>query len=159
VRSSSPTSSTTTAHTQTPLLAPPATVHRAPAPAATAPARPAPTAQAPVVAARPAETAIEKLNRLQQLVQQAYADAQAVGADGTRDALALATGLLDKTLDPLLASIDRVLASLGLSMPSSISQASAPVTAPQPTTQTILAPVQQAIDGVQSLIQRLLGRP
>jgi hypothetical protein len=114
----------------------------------------------PVVAQKPVETAIEKLNRLQKLVQQAYADAQAVAADGSKDALALAAGLLDQTLTPLTASIKKILASLGLAVPDSIT-AAAPATAPSstPTTTTsVLAPVQQVVDGVESLIQKLLGQ-
>ena len=154
VRTSSPSRSTTSTRSQAPLLAPAPTVKRDPAPAAAAPQRAAPTAQLPVVAEKPTETAIEKLNSLQRLVQQAFADAQAVAADGSPDALALATGLLDRTLAPLQASIEKVLATVGLSVPTSVS---APASAPT-TTQTVLAPVQQVLDGVQSLIQQLLGQ-
>jgi len=159
VRTNSPSRSTTSARSQAPLLAPAPTVKRDRAPAAAAPPRPAPTVRLPVVAEKPTETAIEKLNSLQRLVQQAFADAQAVAADGSPDALALATGLLDRTLAPLQASIEKVLATVGLSVPTSVSApATAPASAPT-TTQTVLAPVQQVLDGVQSLIQQLLGQP
>jgi RNA polymerase sigma factor (sigma-70 family) len=159
VRSSAPARSAPPASSNAPLLAAP-TVRKDAPPAAAAPARPAPAVHTPVVAQKPVETAIEKLNRLQKLVQQAYADAQAVAADGSKDALALAAGLLDQTLTPLTASIKKILASLGLAVPDSIT-AAAPATAPSstPTTTTsVLAPVQQVVDGVESLIQKLLGQ-
>ncbi|MDX6676337.1 MAG: hypothetical protein QOE31_389, partial [Solirubrobacteraceae bacterium] len=78
LRSSGATRSTATAHSVAPLLAPAATVRHNPLPVVVAP--PAPTEHAAPVVKKPAETAVQKLNRLQQLVQQAYADAQAVGA-------------------------------------------------------------------------------
>jgi hypothetical protein len=76
----------------------------------------APVAAAPVVKTT-ADKAIEKLGRLRDEVQQAFADADAVAADGTQGALALATGLLDRTLGPLRGAIDGVLATLGLRLP------------------------------------------
>jgi RNA polymerase sigma factor (sigma-70 family) len=155
--SSSAASRSTAAHANTPaLLAPPSTVRHDPAPVVAAPQVAAPAAHAPVAAAKPAETPLQRLERLRKEVQRAYADAQAVAADGSPDALALATGLLDQTLTPLRRSIQRVLATLGLSLP-----ATAPAAAPaasSTTVQAVLAPVRQVLDGVQGLLARLLGR-
>jgi RNA polymerase sigma factor (sigma-70 family) len=152
--SSSAASRSTAAQAHTPaLLAPVPTVRHDPAPAVTAPQ---PATHVPVAAAKPAETPLERLERLRKEVQRAYADAQAVAADGSADALALATGLLDQTLSPLRRSIQRVLATLGLSLP-----ATAPVAGPaasSTTVQTVLAPVRQVLDGVQGLLARLLGQ-
>ena len=149
-RRNSPSRSSTAA-----LLAPPAAnAKRAPAsPAASAPqtSATAPSASAPAGAAP--ETAIQRLERLRQQVLQAFTDAQAIAAGGSRDALALAAGMLDRTLGPLVTTINRVLASVGLSLPSS--PATAPATSP--TTSSVLAPVQQILGGVGDLLQRLLG--
>jgi RNA polymerase sigma factor (sigma-70 family) len=153
VRSSAPTRSTA-AHARTPaLLAPAPTVSHVPAPVV---AQPQPATHAPVTTTKPAETPLERLERLRKEVQQAYADAQAVAADGSADALALATGLLDKTLGPLRTSIQHVLATLGLTLPETTPIA-APA-APSTTVQTVLAPVRQVLDGVQALLARLFAR-
>jgi RNA polymerase sigma factor (sigma-70 family) len=143
-------------HGDAPALLPVAPiVHADPAPAATTPP---PTATPPLApaAAKAPETAVAKLGRLGDQVKQVLADATAIAADGTREALALATGLLDRTLAPLRATIDRVLASLGLSLPTSSAAPPAPA-APAPTAH-LLAPVQQVLGGLQSLLQQLLGQ-
>ncbi|HEV7804766.1 MAG TPA: sigma-70 family RNA polymerase sigma factor [Solirubrobacteraceae bacterium] len=155
VRSSAPSRATATRATTPALLAPAPTVRRELAPVA---AKPQPTApaHAPLTPTKPSETPLERLERLRKQVQQAYADAQAVAADGSADALALATGLLDQTLAPLRKSIQRVLATLGMSLPTA---APAPAPAASSTTvQTVLAPVRQVLDGVQALLARLLGQ-
>jgi RNA polymerase sigma factor (sigma-70 family) len=143
------------AHSDAPALAPPARAV-AQAPAAAKPPASAPATGPTAVAPKPVETAIEKLDRLRKQVQQAFADAHAVAADGSREGLALAAGLLDKTLGPLRTAIGRVLAKIGLSMPAFAAPAPSP-TAPQATTANVLAPVKQVLDGVQALLQRLLG--
>jgi RNA polymerase sigma factor (sigma-70 family) len=149
-------------HRDAPALAPPVTT--APATTATSSPTVATPQTTPVadptpaaVSQTPTQKAIGKLDGLRQQVQQAFADAKAVASDGTQDALTLAGGLLDRTLGPLRTSINHVLAAFGLQLPSS---ASAPTqAAAAPTTSTnVLAPVQQVLDGVQSLIQRLLGK-
>ena len=155
-RSSSASSSRPSkSHAETPTLAPPAAATR---PAT--PATPKPQAAAPVVAA-PAqgeqEAAIVKLESLQEQVRKAFADAQAVAGGGSQEGLALATGLLDATLGPLRASIDKVLAAFGLSLPASSAPAPAP-SALQATTTNVLAPVQSVLTGIQSLMQQLLGQ-
>jgi RNA polymerase sigma factor (sigma-70 family) len=148
------------AQSDTPALLAPATpAARKPAPAPAPPqtisAVTAPVAAAPVVKTT-ADKAIEKLGRLRDEVQQAFADADAVAADGTQGALALATGLLDRTLGPLRGAIDGVLATLGLRLPGAAAKP-APVVA-HATPATVLAPVRQVLDGVQTLLQRLLRR-
>jgi RNA polymerase sigma factor (sigma-70 family) len=160
---SSARSTVTDAHPDTPALLAPATpaAHQ-PAPAQ-APPQPvssvtppaAPVVAAPVVKTT-ADKAIDKLGRLRDEVQQAFADANAIAADGTQPALALATGLLDRTLGPLRGAIDGVLATLGLRLPESAA-APAPVAA-QATPANVLAPAREVLDGVQTLLQRLLGR-
>ena len=102
--------------------------------------------------ARPA-----KLDRLGDQVQQVLKQATAIAADGTQEALALASGLLDRTLGPLKASIDRVLASIGLSLPAAPAAPAAQQQAQAPATTNLLAPVQTVLNGVQSLLQTLLG--
>ncbi len=150
--SSAGSSATTKPKRDAPALLPPAPSTQAdPTPAATAP--PPPAAAAPATPTSE-EKAIDKLNSLGEQVREVLSDATAIVADGTQEALALATGLLDRTLGPLRASIDRVLASLGLSLPAAPA-AGAPA-APSPVT-TVLAPVEQVLDGVQSLLQQLLG--
>ncbi|MEY2512899.1 MAG: hypothetical protein QOJ89_257, partial [bacterium] len=141
------------------LLAPATPAAREPAPAEAAPqtvlAVTAPVAAAPAVTTT-ADKAIDKLGRLRDAVQQAFADANAIAADGTQAALALATGLLDHTLGPLRGVIDGVLATLGLRLPGSAADR-APIAAPT-TPANVLAPARQVLDGVQALLQRLLGR-
>ena len=137
----------------TPALAPPAPqAQRKPSPAATAPATPAPAKQS--APAKAPVTAISQLDALRKQVEQAFADAQAIAADGTRDSLALATSMLDRTLGPLRTAIDAVLATLGMSLPAA---QPAPAPATQPTTTNVLQPVEQVLSGMQQLLQQLLG--
>ena len=140
----------------TPALAPPAPqAERKPAPAVAAPkpSTPSPAKQA-APANKPAVTALTQLDALRKQVEQAFADAQAIAADGTRDSLALATSMLDRTLGPLRSAIDAVLATLGMSLPTA-QPAPAPTT--QPTTTNVLAPVEQVLSGMEALLQQLLG--
>jgi len=154
--SSAGTSATTERHSETTALQPPAPATQAdPSPAAATPAPP-PAAAAEPGATTPEDKAIAKLDNLGDQVKQVLADATAVAADGTQAALALAAGLLERTLGPLQASIDRVLSSLGLSLPV---VAPPPAPAAQDTSPTsVLAPIEQVLDGVQSVLQQLLGR-
>ncbi|MEY2441204.1 MAG: hypothetical protein QOJ46_630 [bacterium] len=141
------------------LLAPAPTVPAGPAPAAATPqttpaANPSSPTTTPAAVKAP-ESALAKLGRLGDQVQQVLADATAIAADGTQEALALATGLLNRTLGPLQTSIDRLLASLGLSLPD---VAATPAPAAKTSTANVLAPVQQVLGGVRSLLQQLLGQ-
>ena len=160
--SSAGSRATTKVHRDTPALQPPAPITQAdPAPAAATPPPaappPPPPATAEVVPQTPADQAIAKLGRLGDQVKQVLAQATAVASDGTQEALALATGLLDRTLGPLTTSINRVLASLGLAPLKAPSTASAAPAATQPAAPSLLAPVQQVLSGVQSLLAKLLG--
>jgi RNA polymerase sigma factor (sigma-70 family) len=156
--SSAATTATTKRHRDAPALLPPAPGAPAdptPGPAgATPPPAPATPPSQPAAAKAP-ESAIAKLGRLGDQVKQVLADATAIAADGTQEALALATGLLDRTLGPLRSSIDRLLASLGLSLPVASGAPAQAATAP---VANILQPIQQVLGGVQSLLQQLLGR-
>lgn len=156
--SSSGHSTSTTAHRGTPALAPPISTPPAPAPAT----QPAPASVAtptsnvtpPAVVKTPEQKAIEQLNPLRDAVQKAFADAAALVSGGSQGAMTTATSLLTRTLGPLTAQINRVLAPLGLRLPGY----TPPATATRPTTTNVLAPVQHVLSGVQSLLQRLLGR-
>jgi RNA polymerase sigma factor (sigma-70 family) len=157
--SSAGSTATTKRHHDAPALLPPApSVQADPAPAAatpqTAPAA-SPSSTTPATAPTAPESAVAKLGRLGERVQQVLADATAIAADGTQEALALASGLLDRTLGPLRTSIDRLLASLGLSLPA---PAAAPAPAAPTSTASVLAPVQHMLGGVQSLLEQLLGQ-
>ncbi len=152
--SSAGTTATVKRHRDTPALLPPAPVAQAdPAPAATPPPPAAAPAPEQAIANAP-ESAVAKLDRLGDEVKKVLSDATAIAADGTQEAIALATGLLNRTLGPLRASIDRLLASLGLSLPASSGPT---VQAAQAPTVNILQPVEQVLDGVQSLLAQLLG--
>lgn len=156
--SSTGSAATTKRHDETPSLLPPAPAVKAqPTPAAVQPAPPPPAAPAaPAAPKTPAEQAVSKLDRLGDQVKQVLADAKAVAADGTQEALALASGLLQRTLGPLVTQINRVLSSVGL---GPMAAPAAPAPAAQTTTApSILAPVQGVLDGVKSLLQRLLGQ-
>ncbi|MEA2128268.1 MAG: hypothetical protein QOJ85_1159, partial [Solirubrobacteraceae bacterium] len=90
-------------------------------PAATARPKPRnPAAKTPVSAApvrTPEELAKAKLARLTNKVRKVIADMQALAAGGTPNGLALAASMLQTTLRPLLASIDRLVAQFGLKLP------------------------------------------
>ncbi|MCA1678903.1 MAG: hypothetical protein LC777_08155 [Actinobacteria bacterium] len=122
----------------------------APARPRTAANRPAPTA--PV--RTPQELATARLAALADEVRRVIAKAQALAAAGTQNALSLATSMLQRTLGPLLTSIDRVLAPFGLKLPSSATSA----TADRTGLAQLLAPVRGLLDSVRLLLQRLLTR-
>jgi len=69
--------------------------------------------------------------------------------------MSLATSMLQRTLGPLLTSIDRVLAPFGLKLPSS---ATTGTNTDGTRLANLLAPVRGLLDSVQLLLQRLLGR-
>ncbi len=150
--SSRSTSSVTTR--DTPALAPPVT---APPAAATKPTISSDTTSKPTtfaVVKTPTQTAIDKLAPLRDAVQKAFADAQALAAGGTQGALAMATGLLDRTLGPLTLQINRIIAPFGMKLPAWNASSTA---SSQTSTAKVLAPVQQVLGGVQNLLQKLLG--
>jgi RNA polymerase sigma factor (sigma-70 family) len=137
-----------------------ATTPAAGAPAA--PATPAPSVAAPQHAPAPAtpkKTVTDKLGDLRQQVLDAIALAQATAAGGTAGAMDLATSTLNRTLGSLGPSIDRLLASVGLKLPAAPAATPATTTATAPSLpSTVLAPVQQVLSGVDSLLAKLLGR-
>ena len=154
--SSAGSAATTKRHSSAPALQAPAPVTRSePAPAAaTQPVAPPPAA--PDIVTKAPASAVAKLDSLGDQIKQVLSDATAIAADGTQEALALAGGLLERTLGPLRSSIDRVLASLDLSLPGSTAGHTQPTAQASPS--SLLAPVQSVLDGVQSLLQTLLGR-
>jgi RNA polymerase sigma factor (sigma-70 family) len=114
-------------------------------PAATSPASAAP-------AGTPEELAKAKLAILTEKVRRVIADAQALAASGTQQGFALAANMLQRTLRPLLASIDGVLAPFGLSATSS-------ATAGSPAFADLLGPLRGLLDSVQQLLQQRLPSP
>jgi RNA polymerase sigma factor (sigma-70 family) len=117
-------------------------------PAATSPA--SSTSSAPT----PEELAKTKLARLTDEVRRVLAEAQALAASGTQNGLALAASMLQRTLRPLLASIDRVLAPFGLKLGSA---AATSPTAGTTALADLLGPLRGMLDSVQLLLQRLLS--
>ena len=88
-------------------------------------------------------------------VRRVIAQAQALAAGGTQNALSLATSMLQRPLGPLLTSMDRVLAPFGLKLPSS---ATTSTTAGRTALADLLAPVRGILDSVQQMLQRLFSR-
>ena len=124
--------------------------------AAVRPRSPAAASPAPTAPARTAEeVAKARLARLMEQVRRVIAQAQAVAAGGTQNALSLATSMLQRTLGPLLTSMDRVLAPFGLKLPSS---ATTSTTAGRTALADLLAPVRGILDSVQQMLQRLFSR-
>jgi hypothetical protein len=102
----------------------------------------------------PEELAKAKLARLTEQVRRAIAEAQALAASGTQNGLLLAASTLERTLRPLLASIDRVLAPLGLQLPP---DATTSATAGNPALANLLGPLGGLLDSVQLLLRLLRG--
>ncbi|CAA9517476.1 MAG: hypothetical protein AVDCRST_MAG67-3149 [uncultured Solirubrobacteraceae bacterium] len=119
---------------------------RSPAASSAAPAAPVRTAQ---------ELAKARLARLMDEVRRVIANAQALAAGGTQNAMSLATSMLQRTLGPLLTSIQRVLAPFGLKLPSTATTSG---TAGRMTLANLLAPVRGVLDSVQLLLQRMFSR-
>jgi len=124
--------------------------------AAVTPRVPAATRSAPTAATMtPEALAKARIAQLIERLRQVVADAQAVAAGGTQNALSLATSMLQRTVAPLLTSIDRVLARFGLRLPSS---ATPSATGGRTGLANLLAPVQGILDSVQQMLQRLSSR-
>ncbi len=137
----------------------PAVATPAPSPAATQ-QQPAATST-PVVKKTPVQGVKSKLTDLRQQVLDAVSQAQATAAVGTTGAIDLASKTLESTLGQLLPTINRLLASVGMKLPESVSTPAAPAT---PATSSpslpsgVLAPVQQVLSGVDALLGKLFGR-
>ncbi len=103
----------------------------------------------------PEALAKARIAQLSERLRQVIADAQAVAASGTQNALSLATSMLQRTIAPLLTSIDRVLARFGLRLPSA---ATPSATGGRTGLANLLAPVRGILDSVQQMLQRLFSR-
>lgn len=125
------------------------------APAATA--SPAPRPAATVTAKTPQQLAAEQIQRIRDKILAAYQDAQTIAGSGTQGALQTANTLIQNTLGQIMPSLERILASFGLTLPSSsTTTAPAPSTTTSTTTTTnILAPAQNLLSGMNSLLQSL----
>jgi hypothetical protein len=144
----------------------PLPVAAAPAPVPTlAPTQQQPVAvSAPAVTKTPVQTVKAKLTDLRQQVLDAVSQAQATAASGAAGALDLATKTLESTIGSLRPTIERLLASVGLKLPTTVSAPSsstptATTTSSSPSLpELVLAPVQQVLSGVDSLLSQLFGR-
>jgi RNA polymerase sigma factor (sigma-70 family) len=145
----------------TPAAAAPA----APAAGATAPVavQPAPavTSQqpspspAPAVAKTPRQLAAESLQRVRDQILAAFQNAQTVAASGAQGALQTASSMVQSTLGSVRPVIERILAGVGLSLPSSA--ATPPAPASSPTITSLLAPAQSLLGGIEALLARMFG--
>jgi hypothetical protein len=136
-----------------------------------APAAPAPSAVATPAAGRPAsagpsaspttktsqQVAAESLQRIRDKLQAAFASAQTVADSGTPGGLAAATSIVQSALGQVLPPIQRILASVGMHLPSAATAAAAPQTPAPPTVTAVLAPAQSLLGGVNTLLQKLIG--
>jgi RNA polymerase sigma factor (sigma-70 family) len=146
---------------------------RTPAPAAAPVVVPPPAVRTPAAQQQQAPPAFKKtpeqsvgvkLTDYRQQMADALAQAQATAASGKPGALDLAVTTLQSTLGSVGPMIDRLLASVGLKLPTTVSTPAA--TTNQPTTSTsspslpniVLAPVQQVLSGVDSLLSQMFGR-
>lgn len=120
-----------------------------PRPKPRSPAATSPASASPVPAPAPGEQAKAELALLTDKVRRVVADAQALAASGTQQGALLAASMLQRTLRPLLASIDRVLAPLGLNATSSSA------TAGNTALAEILGVLRGLLDSVQPLLQRM----
>lgn len=135
-----------------PVAPPPAVA--APAPAVTT--KPTGPAATPVAAKTPAQIAAENLQRIRDKIISAFANARTVANSGAQGAIATANSIIQNTLGQVMPSIQRILAALGMRLPSSTT-----TTAPSTTNTSIskvLAPAQSLLSGVNRLLQNLFGR-
>jgi RNA polymerase sigma factor (sigma-70 family) len=150
--------------------------HAAP-PAAPAPSPPAPTAATAPVATRPApaaktqpapapaaaqtpqQIAAEKVQRIRDQVLAAFTNAQAVATSGAQGAVQTASAMMQHTLDAARPLLERILATVGLRLPSSSAATTPPTTTTTgtPTAATVLAPMQSLLGGLSGLLQTLFG--
>jgi RNA polymerase sigma factor (sigma-70 family) len=148
--------------TPAPVATAPATATPAPAPAVTTtPATPTPAAAAPAATKTPEQIAAERLQRIRDKILSAFTNARSVAGSGTQGALATANSIVQSTLDQVMPSIQRILASVGMSLPSHTTTAP-PTTTTTTTTDTtatnVLAPAQSLLSGVNAMLQNLFGR-
>ncbi|HEV7882413.1 MAG TPA: RNA polymerase sigma factor [Solirubrobacteraceae bacterium] len=157
-------------HVATP--APPATAPAPPppppppAPVPSAPAQPqqprepepAPAASQPAKQ-DPATTAIAQLSDIRKQVIDAIEQAQSIAAAGSAGALQSANTMLQGTLGALRPTIERILARVGLKLPqAAVTPAPPPTTTHSHSLPNVMAPVQQMLDTVDSMLSKLFGR-
>ncbi|MGH2943200.1 MAG: hypothetical protein ACRDLN_10575, partial [Solirubrobacteraceae bacterium] len=109
----------------------------------------------------PQQLAAERLQRVRDDLLAAFQHAQTVAASGTQSALQTANSIVQSTLGALRPTIERILATVGLSLPASATTPPSTTATPpasSPTITNILAPAQSLIGGVNTLLQHLFGR-
>jgi RNA polymerase sigma factor (sigma-70 family) len=124
-----------------------------PAPAATTQPEPEP---APAAAKTPQQIAAEKVQRVRDEVLAAFTNAQTVATSGAQGAVQTASAMMQTTLDAVRPLLERILATAGVSLPSS--SAATPTTTGSPALATVLAPAQSLLGGLSGLLQTLLGQ-
>jgi len=141
--------------------APVAPARSAPKPATpvtTAPVTPTPAAPAPAAMKTPQQVAAEKLQRIRDKIMAAFTNAQEVAGSGANGALAAASSIVQNTLDQVLPSIQRILATVGMSLPSHTTTAPPATTTTETTAANVFAPMQSVLSGVNALLQDFFGR-
>ena len=114
-----------------------------------APAASRPTAKTPL--------AIQQLSGIREQILAAYQQAQTTAGGGAPSALHSASTTLQGTLGALRTTIDRVLATIGLTLPAPTATP-APSSTTSPSLPNLLAPAQQILRGVDSVLSQLFGR-
>jgi RNA polymerase sigma factor (sigma-70 family) len=132
---------------------------RAPAPAPAQPQHPQQTQPAP---APPAKTAVTQLTDIREQVISALEQARSIAAGGSTFALQSANDMLQGTLGAVRPAIERILARVGLKLPAIAATPSPPPTTttatPPASLPSLMAPVQQMLNGVDSMLSKLFGR-
>ena len=124
-------------------------------PPVSSPTRP-PAPKPPVAGKTPEQiAAAQKIQQIQAQIQAAIAKAQAAAAAGTPGALLDANALVANTINSVQSMLGDVLSPIGMSVPSSVANATA--YAPTRTSTTaVIVPVQQMLSGVDALLSGLL---
>jgi hypothetical protein len=105
----------------------------------------------------PATTAIAQLTDIRKQVIDAIEQAQSIAAAGSAGALQSANAMLQSTMGALRPTIERILARVGLKLPQAAATA-VPATTPSHSLPNVMAPVQQMLDTVESMLSKLFGR-
>ncbi len=110
---------------------------------------------APPVAKTPRQVAAESLQHVRDQVLAAFQNAQTVAASGAQGALQTASSMVQATLGSVRPVIERILAGVGLRLPSGA--ATPPPAASAPTITSVLAPAQSLLGGIEALLARMFG--
>ncbi|MEA2222113.1 MAG: hypothetical protein QOH83_489 [Solirubrobacteraceae bacterium] len=153
-----------TSHATPPATPAPAPATGTTAPVATRPApavttQPAPARQpAPAAAKTPQQIAAEKVQHVRDQLLATLTNAQTVATSGAQGAVQAASAMMQTTLDAVRPLLERILATVGMSLPSSPAAAVTPATpTASPAVTTLLAPAQSLLGGLNSMLQKLLG--